>query len=85
MLFFFFWEERDIKFVQKYLFTPDFNRDRLRKTKETYLKWVTTSKVILGQTIGRFGVITPYFYNRIIRFLIAVNYNFILFYFFKYW
>ena len=35
-LFFLFWEERDIKFEQKYLFTPDFNRGGLRKTNGTY-------------------------------------------------
>ena len=39
-VFFVFWEERDIKFEQKYLFTHDFNRGGLRKTNGTYLKWV---------------------------------------------
>ena len=38
--YFLFWEERDIKFEQKYLFTPDFNRGGLRKTNETYHRWV---------------------------------------------
>ena len=38
--FFFFWEERDIKFEQKYLFTLEFNRGGLRKTNGTYHKWV---------------------------------------------
>ena len=36
--FFFFLEERDIKFEQKYLFNPDFNRGGLRKKNGTYLK-----------------------------------------------
>ena len=36
VFFFLFWEERDIKFEQKYLFTPDFNRGGLRKTNGTY-------------------------------------------------
>ena len=36
LCYFLFWEERDIKFEQKYLFTPDFNRGGLRKTNETY-------------------------------------------------
>ena len=40
LCYFLFWEERNVKFEQKYLFTPDFNRDGLRKTNETYLKWV---------------------------------------------
>ena len=40
VFFFFFWEERDIKFEQEYLFNPDFNRGELRKTNGTYLKWV---------------------------------------------
>ena len=40
LCYFLFWEERDIKFEQKYLFTPDFNKGGLRKTNETYLKWV---------------------------------------------
>ena len=31
-------EERDIKFEQKYLFIPDFNRGGLRKTNGTYLR-----------------------------------------------
>ena len=37
---FLFWEERDIEFEQKYLFTPDFNRGGLRKTNRTYHRWV---------------------------------------------
>ena len=40
LCYFLFWEERDIKFEQKYLFTPDFNRDGLQKTSRTYLKWI---------------------------------------------
>ena len=40
LCYFLFWEERDIKFEQKYLFTSDFNRGGLRKTNETYLRWV---------------------------------------------
>ena len=40
LCYFLFWEERDIKFEQKYLFIPDFNRGGLRKTNGTYLKWV---------------------------------------------
>ena len=36
LCYFLFWEERDIKFEQKYLFTPDFNRDGLWKTNRTY-------------------------------------------------
>ena len=36
LCYFLFWEERDIKFEQKYLFTPDFNRSGLRKTNGTY-------------------------------------------------
>ena len=36
LCYFLFWEERDIKFEQKYLFTPDFNRGGLRKTNRTY-------------------------------------------------
>ena len=40
VFFFVFWEERDIKFEQKYLFTHDFNRGGLRKTNGIYLKWV---------------------------------------------
>ena len=35
---FLFWEERDIKFEQKYIFTLDFNRGGLRKTNRTYLR-----------------------------------------------
>ena len=38
--YFLFWEERDIKFEQKYLFTHDFNRGGLRKTNGTYHRWV---------------------------------------------
>ena len=38
LYYFLFWEERDIKFEQKYLFTHDFNRGGLRKTNGTYLK-----------------------------------------------
>ena len=40
LCYFLFWEERDIKFEQKYLFTPDFNRGELQKTNETYHRWV---------------------------------------------
>ena len=40
LCYFLFWEERDIKFEQKYLFTPDFNRGGLRKTNGTYHRWV---------------------------------------------
>ena len=40
LCYFLFWEERDIKFEQKYLFTLDFNRGGLWKTNGTYLKWV---------------------------------------------
>ena len=40
LCYFLFWEERDIKFEQKYLFTPDFNRSGLRKTNGTYHRWV---------------------------------------------
>ena len=40
LLYFLFWEERDIKFEQKYLFTPDFNRGGLRKTNGIYHMWV---------------------------------------------
>ena len=40
VFFFLFWEERDIKCEQKYLFTPNFNRGGLRKTNGTYLRWV---------------------------------------------
>ena len=40
LCYFLFWEERDIKFEQEYLFTPDFNRGGLRKTNGTYLRWV---------------------------------------------
>ena len=38
LLYFLFWEESDIKFEQKYLFTPDFNKRGLRKTNGTYLR-----------------------------------------------
>ena len=38
--YFLFWEERDIKFEQKYLSTPDFNKGELQKTNETYHRWV---------------------------------------------
>ena len=38
LLYFLFWEERDIKFEQKYLFTLDFNRGGLRKTNGTYYR-----------------------------------------------
>ena len=34
------WEERVIKFEQKYLFTPDFNKCGLQKTNGTYHRWV---------------------------------------------
>ena len=40
LCYFLFWEERDIKFEQKYLFTPEFNRGGLRKTNGTYLRRV---------------------------------------------
>ena len=40
LCYFLFREERDIKFEQKYLFTPDFNRGGLRKTNGTYHRWV---------------------------------------------
>ena len=40
LLYFLFGEERDIKFEQQYLFTPDFNRGGLRKINGTYHKWV---------------------------------------------
>ena len=40
LCYFLFWEEKDIKFEQKYLFIPDFNRGGLRKTNRTYLRWV---------------------------------------------
>ena len=40
LCYFLFWEERDIKFEQKYLFSHDFNRGGLRKTNGTYHKWV---------------------------------------------
>ena len=40
LYYFWFWEERNIKFEQKYLFIPDFNRCGLRKTNVTYLRWV---------------------------------------------
>ena len=40
LCYFLFWEERDIKFEQKYLFTSDFNRGKLQKTHGTYLMWV---------------------------------------------
>ena len=35
LYYFLFWEERDIKFKQKYLFIPDFNRGGLEKTNGT--------------------------------------------------
>ena len=38
LCYFLFWEERDIKFEQKYLFTLDFNKGGLRKTNVTYHK-----------------------------------------------
>ena len=40
LCYFLFWEERDIKFEQKYLFISVFNRSGLRKTNETYHRWV---------------------------------------------
>ena len=40
LCYFLFWEERDIKFEQKYLFTHDFNKCDLRKTNGTYFKLV---------------------------------------------
>ena len=40
LCYFLFWEEKDIKFEQKYLFTPDFSRGGLWKTNRTYLRWV---------------------------------------------
>ena len=40
LLYILFWVGRDIKFEQKYLFTPDFNRGGLRKTNRTYHRWV---------------------------------------------
>ena len=40
LCYFLFWEERDIKIEQKYLFIPDFNRGGLQKTNGTYLRWV---------------------------------------------
>ena len=40
LLYFLFWEERDIKFKQKYLFTLAFNKGGLRKINKTYHKWV---------------------------------------------
>ena len=39
LCYFLFWEERDIKFEQKYLFTINFNKGGLRKTNRTHLKW----------------------------------------------
>ena len=38
LCYFLFWDKRDIKFGQKYLFTPDFNRGGLRKTNGTYYR-----------------------------------------------
>ena len=38
LCYFLFWEERDIKFEQKYIFTPDFNRGGLQKTNGTYFR-----------------------------------------------
>ena len=35
LFYFLFWEEKDIKFEQKYLFIPNFNRGGLRKTNGT--------------------------------------------------
>ena len=40
LCYFLFWEERDIKFEQKYLFTSNFNRGGLRKTNGIYLRWL---------------------------------------------
>ena len=37
--FFFFWEERDIKWEQKYIFTPIFNRGGLQETNWLSLRW----------------------------------------------
>ena len=38
LCYFLFWGERDIKFEQKYIFIPDFNRGGLWKTNGTYLR-----------------------------------------------
>ena len=40
LIFSLFWEERDIKWKRKYLFTPVFNRDELQEINGVYLKWV---------------------------------------------
>ena len=40
LLYYLFCKERNIKFEQKYLFTPDFNRSELRKTNGIYHRWV---------------------------------------------
>ena len=40
LCYFLFWEERYIKFEQKYLFTLDFNRGESRKTNGSYLRWI---------------------------------------------
>ena len=40
LCYFLFWEEKDIKFEQKYQFNPDFNKCELRKTNRIYLRWV---------------------------------------------
>ena len=39
LCYFLFWEERDIKLEQKYLFTLDFNRGGLRNLNGAYLRW----------------------------------------------
>ena len=76
LLYFLFWEERDIKFEQKYLFTLDFNRGGLRKTNGTYHRWVSVilfkprvGKVIFAQTTCGLCVITP-LKNLVLVFLV---------------
>ena len=64
---FLFWEEKDIKYEQKYTFTPVFNWGELQKTSGTYLRCKVTlfksrvGKVISCQTTGGFNIITPLF------------------------
>ena len=48
LCYFLFWEERDMKFEQKYLFNPNFNRGGLRKTNGTYLRWVKSWTMHMG-------------------------------------
>ena len=44
LCYFLFWEERYIKFEQKYLYTPNFNKGGLWKTNRKYHRWVTENK-----------------------------------------